>query len=101
MPIYVYETLPEDGPIERFEFFQKMSDEPFTHHPETGQPIRRVPASVSVGGKGGGASPSSTELPSDSKLEKMGFTKYVKTDTGKYEKTAGKQGPDKLDASEP
>jgi len=98
MPVYVYETVSEDGPPERFEFFQKMSDEPLTRHPETGQAMRRVPASVSVGAKGG-AAPSSTELPSDKKLDKLGFTKYVKTDKGKYEKTTGK-GPDKLDASE-
>ncbi len=44
MPTYLYETIStHDGPEpERFEFHQSMKDEAFTHHPETGQPIRRV-----------------------------------------------------------
>ena len=44
MPIYVYKTIPE-RPGEKtryFEFLQSMTDEPFTEHPETGEPIRRV-----------------------------------------------------------
>lgn len=44
MPIYVYETIPTK-PWEKprlFELKQRMSDAPFTHHPETGEPIRRV-----------------------------------------------------------
>ncbi len=34
-------------------------------------------------------------LADDGKLERMGFTKYVKSDEGKYEKVVGK-GPDLL-----
>lgn len=44
MTAYVYETIPAK-PGEKpsgFEFKQSMKDEPFTKHPETGEPIRRV-----------------------------------------------------------
>jgi predicted nucleic acid-binding Zn ribbon protein len=44
MPTYIYETLPSN-PGEaprRFEIIQKMSDDPLTVDPETGQPVRRV-----------------------------------------------------------
>lgn len=40
MPIYVYETT---GKKKRhFEVKQCMSDDPLTHDPETGEPVRRV-----------------------------------------------------------
>ena len=43
MPTYVYEVINEDGAAgERFELVQKMTDPPLTHHPETGQRVRRV-----------------------------------------------------------
>jgi predicted nucleic acid-binding Zn ribbon protein len=50
MATYVYETVPQKrGEKPRqFEFVQKMSDPPLTHHPETGEPIRRV----IIGGSG-------------------------------------------------
>jgi len=41
---YLYETIPTQ-PGEKPKFFelkQSMKDAPFTHHPETGEPIRRV-----------------------------------------------------------
>ena len=40
MPTYIYETV-EPAPIQ-FELKQCMGDEPLTHHPETGVPVRRV-----------------------------------------------------------
>jgi predicted nucleic acid-binding Zn ribbon protein len=40
MATYVYETL--NKPVRRFELQQSMKDAPFTKHPETGVPIRRV-----------------------------------------------------------
>jgi hypothetical protein len=95
MPTYVYEVINEQGqPGERFEVVQKMTDEPLTTHPETGQPVRRVFMPFSI------PSPASEmkaerALKDDSKLEKMGFTKYVKSDDGRYEKTVG-NGPDLL-----
>jgi hypothetical protein len=88
-------VINEQGqPGERFEVVQKMTDEPLTTHPETGQPVRRVFMPFSI------PSPTSEmkaerALKDDSKLEKMGFTKYVKSDDGRYEKTIG-NGPDLL-----
>lgn len=91
MPIYVYETTSEDAPRERFEFFQKMSDEPLTEHPETGEPVKRIPAPPHIAGKW-------SELQKDGgvmgnkNLDRLGFTKYERAGDGKYEKKAGK-GP--------
>lgn len=44
MTTYVYETIPAKSGKEPtyFEFKQSMNDAPFTKHPETGEPIRRV-----------------------------------------------------------
>ena len=92
MPFYVYELDTDEKSPQRFEFFQKMSDPPLTRHPETGQPIRRIPTVPSVPRKGYAAQ-STKKMLSDSNLERLGFTKYVKTDDAKYEKAVGK-GPD-------
>jgi len=50
MPTYVYETIPqvEGEPTKRFEVRQSMKDAALTQHPDSGQPVRRVP----VGGTG-------------------------------------------------
>jgi hypothetical protein len=44
MPIYIYESIPRlpDEEPSYFEFEQHMADEPFTTHPETGVPLRRI-----------------------------------------------------------
>ena len=44
MPTYVYETIPNDSAEEprRFEVFQGMNDEPLTHDPESGAPVRKI-----------------------------------------------------------
>jgi hypothetical protein len=93
MPTYVYEIVREDGePGERFEVVQAMSEPPLTHHPETGQPVQRVFLPPWIAGK---YAPSRTEraLRDDKKLERMGFTKYVKGNDGSYEKALGR-GPE-------
>lgn len=91
MPIYVYEEIREDGVEgESFEVFQRMSDSPLTHHPETGRPIRRIPARTAIGGVW--SDHAMGKSISDDKLAKQGFTKYVKTGDGTYEKTVG-SGP--------
>lgn len=43
MPTYIYTTVPKGrkAPIQ-FEVIQSMKDDPLTHHPETGEPIRRI-----------------------------------------------------------
>lgn len=93
MPVYVYEIVREDGQLgERFEVVQSMKDDELTEHPETGEPVRRVVLAPMVGGQH--STTSENAKLSDSNLERMGFTKYVKGDKG-YEKTAG-AGPDRL-----
>lgn len=43
MPTYVYESIPSDGAApRRFEVTQRMSDDPLTAHPDTGEPVRRI-----------------------------------------------------------
>ena len=97
MPFYVYEViLPDGSGGEKFEVTQSMSDPPLTRHPETGEPVRRVITPPRVLG----ASPSRSAtraLADDRKLGEMGFTKYVRTEKGRYEKRTGK-GPDSISA---
>ena len=96
MPTYVYEVLDANGSPsgERFEVVQTMADDPLVRHPETGQPVRRIFVPFRIAGK---LSPMQTDkaLTDDRKLERLGFTKYVKASDGKYEKVVGK-GPDRL-----
>lgn len=44
MPTYIYETIPEDAADQpqRFEVFQKMTDEPLTRDPVSGVPVRQI-----------------------------------------------------------
>lgn len=44
MATYTYETIPQKkGEAPRqLELVQSMQDAPLTHHPETGEPIRRI-----------------------------------------------------------
>jgi hypothetical protein len=94
MPLYVYEVVLSDGTGgEQFEVLQRMADVPLTKHPETGEPVRRIfgepntpRAWTDTQGKA---------ATSDKNLAAKGFTKYVKTGNGTYEKTAG-SGPKKL-----
>ncbi len=98
MPIYVYEILREDNQDgETFEILQGPNDPPLTHHPDTGQPVRRVLSVPSISGTWSD-SKSKARL-SDKNLSDKGFTKYVKAGDGTYEKTAGK-GPRKISANE-
>ncbi len=93
MPTYEYEVVLENGEGgERFEVKQKMSDPSLTHHPETGQPVRRLISAPHIPGKHS-AHAAKQILKNDKKLGELGFTKYVKTDDGRYEKRTGK-GPD-------
>ena len=84
MPTYVYEFINADGtPGTTFEVFQKMSDDPLTKHPETGQPVRRVITAPNL---------LSENKLSNRNLDRLGFTKYERAGDGKFEKKAGK-GP--------
>jgi len=83
MPIYEYTHTEDRGAEcgERFEAFQKISDEPLVSCPTCGKPCRRVLSAFEVGKSG--------SLLSKSNLEAHGFTQYVKKGKGYYEKTAG------------
>ena len=92
MPLYVYEVVNADGTGgEQFEWLQPMSAAPLSAHPETGVPVRRVfgtPNAPKAWTHSQGKAKTS-----DGNLERLGFTKYVKGDGGKYQKLYGK-GPD-------
>ncbi|MFO0904171.1 MAG: FmdB family transcriptional regulator [Pirellulales bacterium] len=99
MPTYVYEVILDDGEGgEQFEVYQRMSDEPLKTHPETGAPVRRVFQPPGITGL---ASMNRAEksVKDDKKLEQMGFTKYVKSGDGTYEKVCGK-GPNMINKGE-
>lgn len=98
MPTYVYEILTAKGDPtgKTFEVVQSMKDDALTKHPETGQPVRRVPQAPMIAGKwsdlkGKGAL-------SNKNLERLGFTKYERKGKGYMERTAGKHGPRGLSA---
>ncbi|MEX2025708.1 MAG: FmdB family transcriptional regulator [Pirellulaceae bacterium] len=100
MPIYVYEVIREDGSSgEQFEVHQSMADEPLTKHPQTGVPVRRVLQAPFIGGQWSDSA-MQRSVADDNKLERLGFTKYVKSGDGTYEKTLG-SGPSKLSADGP
>lgn len=66
MPTYVYETIPAEGgsPVRRFEVTQRMSDDPLTEDPETGEPVRRViTGGVGLVSGDGGGTPAHTHGP--------------------------------------
>lgn len=93
MPLYQYEVITgDDSTGEQFEVFQSMADPPLTKHPETGQPVRRVLVAPAIGGKWSDSAMAGS-VADDKKLDRLGFTKYVKSGDGYYEKRAGK-GPD-------
>ena len=100
MPTYVYEVITDDGSDgERFEVFQSMADEALTIHPETGQPVRRVPLAPNIGGRWSDSAMKNS-VNDDKKLERLGFTKYVKSGDGTYEKTVG-DGPSMIKRDQP
>jgi predicted nucleic acid-binding Zn ribbon protein len=99
MPIYVYEVITDDDSGEQFEIFQSMADAPLQKHPETGLPIRRVFQAPAIGGKWSDSAMGKS-VADDKKLDRLGFTKYVKSGDGTYEKRAGK-GPDVISRDSP
>jgi predicted nucleic acid-binding Zn ribbon protein len=100
MPTYVYEIIEPDGSSgPAFEYIQPISAEPLTVHPETGQPVRRVIQAPFIGGSWS-ESAMQKSVSDDKRLDKLGFTKYVKAGDGIYEKRAGK-GPDIISRDAP
>jgi predicted nucleic acid-binding Zn ribbon protein len=100
MPVYVYEVVQPDGsPGPTFEYLQGIKDPPLKKHPETGEPVQRVIQPPFIGGSWSESAMHKSSK-DDKKLDKMGFTKYVKAGDGYYEKRAGK-GPDVISRDRP
>jgi len=100
MPTYVYEIIcDDDKPGEQFEVEQPITDPPLTKHPETGEPVQRVIQAPFVGGIWTESS-MQNRMKDEKKLDKLGFTKYVKAGDGVYEKRTGK-GPDVFTRDKP
>jgi len=100
MPTYVYEVIGDDSqPGKRFEVLQKISDPPLTEHPDTGEPVRRVISAPFIGGSWSDSA-MQRSVSDDKKLDRLGFTKYVKAGDGRYEKRAGK-GPNVISKDKP
>lgn len=99
MPLYTYEIVNTDGsPGEIFQVERRASDPPLEVHPQTGQPVRRVFRPINIAGPG-----SDLQLKSqlsDKNLERLGFTAYRRNGKGHYERTVGKEGPDRLSPGE-
>lgn len=95
MPMYTYEVVKKDGSAgEVFDVLRTMSDPPLTHHPETGEKVKRIFQPIHIAGAMH-ESHSKNRL-SDKNLAKQGFTKYQRNGKGHYERTAGKQGPETI-----
>ena len=100
MPTYVYEMILENGEGgERFEVVQKIADPPLKEHPETGDPVRRAIVAPNIGGKWSDGA-MNRAMSDDKKLERLGFTKYVRSGDGVMEKRAGK-GPRTISGDKP
>ncbi|MBX3359742.1 MAG: hypothetical protein KF745_15090 [Phycisphaeraceae bacterium] len=100
MPTYVYEILDRQGAGtgRTFEAVQSMKDSALSKHPETGEPVRRVPQAPNIAGA---MSPLKTKSTlSNKNLERMGFTKYERKGKGYMERTAGTQGPRSISADD-
>ena len=98
MPTYVYQVILGDGETGQiFEVDQKMSDPPLTEHPTTGQPVKRIIQTPYLGGKYSEGSIKANV--SDKNAQQKGFTKYVRSGDGTYEKRTG-DGPDVISAND-
>ncbi|MDA0802469.1 MAG: FmdB family transcriptional regulator [Planctomycetota bacterium] len=92
MPTYVYAVVKPDGSLgDTFEVFQRITEDALTQHPQTGEPIQRVPVLPQV------QTMTDKGRFSNSNLERLGFTKYERAGDGVMEKKAG-QGPDMISA---
>ena len=65
-----------------------MSDPALKKHPETGEPVQRIPQAPNV---------TRGDVLSNKNLDRLGFTKYSNAGDGHFEKNAG-DGPDVISA---
>ena len=84
MPKYVYQNI---NTGEQYEFEQRFSEDAYTHHPETGEPIKRLIFAPAVVFKGSGwyakdsKSSAKPQTKSESKPEVKSETKSESTPT--------------------
>jgi predicted nucleic acid-binding Zn ribbon protein len=93
MPLYVYRVIRDSNDPrgeETIEVRHPMSDPPLTRHPQTGEPVERVLCAPNI---------SASKL-GNASLNSSGFTKYVKTSDGSYERQAGSGGPKVINPNE-
>lgn len=96
MPTYVYQVINDDGSDgEVFEVIQRMSDPVLETHPESGQPVRKLPAAPTI--PGNWSDHATNQKLSNKNLDSLGFTKYERAGDGHYEKKAG-SGPNVISA---
>ncbi len=94
MPTYVYAIVKPDGTEgEAFEVFQRLSDPTLTHHPQTGEPVRKLIVTPQV------QTGSDKQRFSKNNLERLGFSRFERKGSGYFEKTAG-TGPDAISAGD-
>lgn len=91
MPLYTYQivTPTGDGPV--IEFLQALGAPQLERHPGTGQPLRKLIATPNLPLRHGEAV--TRDKLSDTNLARHGFTKYVRTGRGQFERTVGDSGP--------
>ena len=97
MPVYVYEvTDPPQSAGKRYEITQSMAADALTHHPLTGEAMRRVILPPNIASKW---TPGQTkDRTSNDRIEKAGFTKYERDKlTGNYHRIVGNEGPSVID----
>ena len=90
MPTYVYRVVGSGeagGPGRTFEAWQSIHDPPLTRHPETGEPVERVPCPPMI----------ARGAPGNAELSAAGLTKYKRTSDGTYERQVGGGGPKHID----
>ena len=98
MPTYVYQVVTDDeSEGEVFEVVQRMADPPLTKHPETGAPVKRIPALPNI--PGNWSDHATNQKLSNKNLDRLGFTKYERAGDGHYEKKSGK-GPNVISADD-
>lgn len=95
MPVYTYQVIHDDDTEGgTFEAVHGMNDPPLEVHPETGEKVVRVFSAPHLAGWA--HERKAKELVSDKNLERHGFTKYVRSGKGQYERRAGSGGPDHI-----
>ncbi len=96
MARYTYQVIHEDGSEGAlFEVEHGMNEPALTTHPETGEKVVRVFQAPHIAGWS--HERQGKQLTSDKNLDRLGFTKYVRTGHGQYEKRVG-SGPENISA---